>query len=288
MNALTRPPAQPLTLSTADGVELGGTLFTAASPRAAVLVVGAMATPHRYYRHVGSWLAKRGITTLTFDYRGIGASRRGSLRGDRSTLRDWATHDVTAALAALRTHAPGMPVFAIGHSFGGQALGLSDALGTVDGVLTVGAQLGWWGHGSGLARWRMWATWHLLFPIVLATVGYVPGRLGLGEDLPPRVAAEWARWCRSPRYLLDHVPDAEARLRAFRGAAEVWAISDDDYAPEAAVRALAAHVGPGGAWVRTVTPRRTQRPIGHFGTFRPELAGTLWEDVDDVLTGWIG
>lgn len=284
MNARPRRNDGPLSFSAPDGRTLGGTLWQADAPRGAVLIGGATATPHRYYAAFAAWLASEGYTTLAFDYRGVGASREGPPARESATLQDWAG-DLEAALATLHDAAPGLPVWLVGHSFGGQALGLSDALGEVDGALLVGAQLGWWGHWPGLSRWRMWTTWNVLFPLTLAAVGYIPGVL-IGEDLPPGVAREWARWCRSPRYLLDHVPDAEARLRAFRGRAELWAFTDDDYAPEAAVRALAAQVGPG-AWVRVVSPARTRgAPIGHFGPFRKAAATTLWTDVRDVLDAW--
>jgi predicted alpha/beta hydrolase len=268
----------------ADGVALGGTLWRPDAPRAAVLITGATATPARYYARFAGWLADRGYAVLTFDYRGIGASRRGSLRGDPATMSAWGALDVEAALAALRAEVPGVPVLAIGHSFGGQALGLSPGLAGVDGLLTVGAQLGYYGHWPRAARARMWVVWHVLFPAFLATWGYIPGWSGIGEDLPPGVAREWSRWCRSPGYLTDHVGDAADRMRGFAGAAEVWAVTDDDYAPEGAVRAYAALVGPEGAPVRVVAP--TERPIGHFGFFRPTFAETLWRDAEGILARW--
>lgn len=289
MNALLPPASHPLTLRAGDGELLAGTLFRASSERAAVLLVGATAVPQRFYARFAAFLASRGLTVLTFDYRGIGQSRRGALGGHPATMRDWGEHDVTGALARLRAEAPGLPVLALGHSFGGQALGLSDALTEVDGLLTVGAQFGWYGHWSGLARVRMWATWSLVFPAALATWGYIPGRLGLGEDLPPGVAREWGLWCRSRNYLLDHVTEARRRLARFEGPLEVWGFTDDDYAPEGAVRAYADAVRPVGRTLRLRRPSQVgARRVGHFGLFRPEHRDTLWVEVAELFEGWVG
>ena len=288
MNARLDPGPRPVTVRTLDDRRLAGTLFPAVAPRGAVLIAGATAVPHRFYRAFGTWLASRGFTVLAFDYRGVGESRAGRPRDETGTLRDWGERDLPAALDLLRDAAPGLPVFVVGHSFGGQALGLADALAEVDGVLTVGAQFGWWGHWSGLERLRMWATWHVLFPSFLAVFGYVPGWSGLGHDLPGPAAREWARWCASPGYLTDHVAGSVERLGAVRTRVEVWGFTDDGYAPSAAVHAFAGRVGPQGAFVRLVAPTRAGgRSIGHFGMFRLAFADTLWTDVEDVLIGWI-
>lgn len=287
MNVLAPATGRRLTLRAGDGEVLTGHLFAARAPRAGVLLVGATAVPQRYYARFATFLAERGLTVLTFDYRGIGASRHGELAGHPATMRDWGEHDVTGALARLRDEVPGLPVLAVGHSFGGQALGLSDALGEVDGMLTVGAQLGWAGHWSGLGRLHMLAVWHLLFPAALATWGYVPGWLGMGEDLPPGVAREWRTWCLSPGYLLDHVPEAHARLARFRGHLEVWGFTDDAYAPEAAVRAYADAVRPVGRTLRLRTPRSVGATrMGHFGMFRPAAREGLWVEAAELLEAW--
>ncbi len=287
MNALPTIRDGSFSFTADDGTPLVGTLHEAVDPKGAVLIAGAVATPHRYYRAFAAWLAERGYTALSFDYRGIGASRAGSLRGSEASLTDWGTHDVSAALRTLREATPGLDVYVVGHSFGGQAFGLNDGLGEVSGVLAIGSSLPWLGHWPVPQRWALSALWGGLFPATIATVGFVPSQLGLGEDLPPRAAAEWARWCRSRRYLIDHVDGAEERFRRFRGRSEVWALTDDTYAPIPAVQALAAVLGPDGAYLRQVSPARTGgSPIGHFGPFRPAFRDTLWADVEDVLMGW--
>ncbi|MFX7816485.1 alpha/beta fold hydrolase, partial [Acinetobacter baumannii] len=80
-----------------------------------------------------SYLAHRGCAVLTYDYRGIGDSRQPamvgynqpkSLVGFKASMSDWAAQDVTAAVRWRRERYHGLPLAYVGHSFGGQALGL--------------------------------------------------------------------------------------------------------------------------------------------------------------------
>ena len=64
------------------------------TPRApAVLVVPAMGVEQQYYAAFAHWLAARGYFVVTFDYRGMGHSRRGSLRRLKADVLTWAEQD---------------------------------------------------------------------------------------------------------------------------------------------------------------------------------------------------
>jgi len=68
------------------------------------------------YQHVGSRLARAGITTQAFDLRGFGGSG-----GRRADVDRWSQYhdDVEDQLAQLRSEAEGLPVVLYGHSMGG-------------------------------------------------------------------------------------------------------------------------------------------------------------------------
>src|SRR5690348_14590136 len=117
--------ALELTFSATDGFSLAVSHFHAETPaRALVLIASATAVPRQYYAKFARYLAERGFDVLTFDYRGIGGSRPLSLRGFSARMRDWALLDLQAAVDFAAGRAGGKPLFFIGHSFGGQALGL--------------------------------------------------------------------------------------------------------------------------------------------------------------------
>lgn len=117
-----------------DGYALAGTLFLPrGAKRQAVLINSATAVPRKIYRGFASYLAHHGCAVLTYDYRGIGGSRLPamvgynqpkSLVGFKASMSDWAALDVTAAVRWMRERYDGLPFAYVGHSFGGQALGL--------------------------------------------------------------------------------------------------------------------------------------------------------------------
>ena len=87
-------------IRTADGVSPHATLHDARSDRA-LLIASAMGVKRRYYDAFAQYLAARGISVVTFDYRGIGESRPASLRGFDATMLDWGHYlfrDVDPAL----------------------------------------------------------------------------------------------------------------------------------------------------------------------------------------------
>ena len=176
---------EPLRFAARDGFSLAGDLYRPeGGARAVAIIASAMGVRRRLYAGFARFLAEAGIATLVFDYRGIGDSRAGSLRGFHARLSEWADLDLSAAVDELARRVPGMPLFWIGHSVGGQLMGLlPDA--PIRRALFVGSQNGYWRNWDGPARWRMAALWHAVIPGMSAAVGYLPmSRIVGGEDLP--------------------------------------------------------------------------------------------------------
>lgn len=273
----------PLTLKAQDGYELGATLFEPSSPaRRAVLVMAATGVPQEYYRRFAAFLADRGAAVLTFDYRGIGRSRPRSLRGMQARMRDWALLDSPAAFSRLAKNFPS--VLIVGHSFGGQALGLLPNPERIAAALVVGSQSGYWKNWPPLARLWVWPMMHLVLPALSYALGYFPSsRLGFGEDLPRGVALEWASWCRNPRYLVGAL-QADAEYARFRGPLRAYSISDDAIAPPGAVEALLEFYPAAKSELIPVEPADAGVDrIGHFGFFRERFRDTLWREAADWL-----
>lgn len=249
--------------------------------RASVVVLGGTAVPQRAYARFAAHLAEAGLRAITFDYRGIGDSRpAGSLRGFDATMRDWALEDAGGVLRWTIETSLGRPLIVVGHSFGGQAIGLLDDIAAADGVVTVATQLGWYRHWP-MSQWlRLGLMWHVVAPTLTTTLGYYPGRVGLqGVDLPAGVAREWARWCRSPNYYIDHEPTARERLAAFDRPIQMWSFTDDDFAPRSAVRAFRdALVSAPVEHHRLAPADLGVERIGHFGFFRPFMR-SAWNRV---------
>ncbi|MGQ0510418.1 MAG: alpha/beta hydrolase family protein [Betaproteobacteria bacterium] len=268
-----------------DGRSLAGTLFrpTQANGRS-VLVHAATGVRRGYYARFAARLAESGFTVLTFDYRGIGDSRNGSLRGFKASMSDWAEQDAAGALDFLAEKSGNAKLLCVGHSFGGNGLGVVPGIERYSAALFVGTQSGYWRHWPGIGKPAMWLLTHLMLPSVSAAMGYFPMKLlGQGEDLPGGVASEWAGWCRNPRYAAGAV-GGEGYARLTAPIRSYW-VSDDRYAPRAAAEAL-FELYPNAAAKELVEVDSDAHGggIGHFGFFRERFRDSLWRDAAD----WLG
>ena len=285
--------SEAIEILTSDGVRLSATLFHPANDnRRAVAIQAATGTPQEYYAKFAAYLAERGFTVLTYDYRGIGRSRARAADGvtlaplaeERATMREWATLDIPAALDALERAAPDTRLMVIGHSFGGQIYGLLPQRARIAALLLAGSQSAYWRHWSGVHRLGMWAFTHLFIPGITRIYGYAAAsRIGMGEDLPAGVALEWVSWCRHPEYVVGAL-GAHAGYAEVRAPLRIVAATDDRYAPLKAVEALIALYPAARGEIRRVAPQEVgAQRIGHFGYFRDRFRDTIWREAADWL-----
>ncbi|MFY7778034.1 MAG: serine aminopeptidase domain-containing protein, partial [Elstera sp.] len=82
----------PFHVTAADGTALHGSFWLGAGEGAkpVVTIHCATAVHSRYYARFAAWLAAKGFDVLTYDYRGIGGSHPGRLRGFAADWIDWA------------------------------------------------------------------------------------------------------------------------------------------------------------------------------------------------------
>lgn len=279
------PDPEDIRIPASDGFSLAATLFEPArTPAPVVVIASATAVRRGFYRDFASFLASEGFRVVTFDYRGVGGSRAGRLRGFAARKHEWAHRDAAGVLRWAARHWEAERVLVVGHSFGGQALGLLPEPERVAAAVLVAAASGYWGHWSGTARLGMFLLWHGVLPIVSRVCGYMPGRAaGFGEDLPRDVALDWARWGRHPGYVAGvFAHDGHAEGVRFKGLAIpmlAYSFPDDGLAPGRAVDALLRCHPTARVERRHVTPASLGlRSIGHFGFFRSFSRATLWPE----------
>lgn len=272
----------------ADGCPLRGRLY--GDPQrchAALLVVPAMGVAQRYYADFAAWLAGQGWAVLSFDYRGIGASRPAalarSLRGFDADVTTWAERDTAAAIDWLDAQLPaGTPMHWLGHSLGGQIFALVPNRERVSRVVTIGCGTGYWLHNAARARRTVWWLWFVVCPIVMPLFGYFPGRrLRKIGDLPHGVMRQWRRWCLHPEYLVGVGGDAvRAAYAAVTTPILGLAFTDDEYMSARNTDTMHGFYAGARPEVRRIAPRDVGvERIGHFGFFRPHFESTLWPQV---------
>jgi len=277
-----------ITFPAADGYLLTASLFLPrGAKRHAVLINSATAVPRKIYRGFAGYLAGRGCAVLTYDYRGIGDSRQKalvgynqpkSLVGFKASMSDWAALDVTAAVAWMRERYHALPLNYVGHSFGGQVLGLLANNTEVSRALLIAAQAGYWKLMASPERYRVYAMLNFVGTPLTRLLGYAPAWGGLGEDLPKGVFEQWVGWVMHKRYLFDDPKLSGLKnFPQFHGAMRALTLSDDPWATRPAVELLCSGFTAITPEILTIAPADAGvAKIGHLGFFRPEHRDTLW------------
>lgn len=272
--------AVAVVLPAEDGCNLAARHYPArAEPRGVVLIVPAMGVAQTYYSALAEWLAGQGWHVLSFDYRGIGLSRQGSLRNLKADVLDWARLDCAAAVDAAAALAAGKPVCWLGHSLGGQILAMVPNRERIDRVVTVATGSGYWRENAAQLKRYVWWLWYVVVPLALPVAGYFPGRrLRKIGDLPRGVMAQWRRWCLDAEYAVgiegQWLRDAYASVTQ---PMTILSFTDDEYMSERSTDALHGFYINARKTHRRVAPEAMgMRRIGHFGFFRRDLGPALW------------
>lgn len=274
------------TITCPDGLILRATLFgDPGSARAVVLINPATGVTERMYGAFASYLAEQGFLALTYNYRGVQTGT--PARAVSAGFSTWADLDVEAVTHWAAAEFPDLPLLAVGHSFGGHALGLCESSRLLAGAVTIASQAGCLRFiRPASERLRVTALLKLIGPFCARVLGYVPGRrLGIGEDLPARVMLEWSRWTSLPNYFFDD-PTMNAVERFRRPQMPVLAIgfSDDPWAPAEAIDLMSGHLANCTVERREYAPADSEgQAIGHLGFFRDRHARTLWPQVSAWL-----
>jgi len=283
--------AQAFSLRCADGRELSAQWIASPVRRAAVVISAGTGFPQTFYLRLANYAAERGYDALVYDYRGMGASAPADLATETCRMSDWGLLDMRAALNAAAERAAGLPLATVGHSIGGQFLGLLTNHALARAHVQVAASVGYWPWELAPFKYLAWWFWRVHGPLMLALKGYVPKGGGWsGLPLPRAVYEEWRRWCLRPdhfgpdlaTYLSDNV---FAQLRA-----PVLNIgfSDDSIATRRTVEELNRFFPQVERESRWYTPADTGGRIGHEGFFHSRHRETLWRPTFDWLDRKLG
>ena len=200
-------------------------------------------------------------------------------------MADWAALDVSAAVSWMRERYHNLPLFYIGHSFGGQALGLVPNNKEISRALLIAAQAAYWKLMTSPERYRVYALMNFIGSPLTRALGYMPGWTGVGEDLPKGVFLQWTQWVSSPHYMFDDTTlTGLANFPKYKGAVRALCISDDPWATRPAVEMMCAGFTATKPEIITVAPADVGAgKIGHFGFFRPDHRDTLWRGAAEWL-----
>lgn len=267
-----------------DGYQLSGTYFPAVDGnRSPVLICPATGIRQSFYFPFADWLRHDGYSTFVFDYRGIGESLDTRyVRQSCARKQDWGERDMPAALDWLLGKTGASDAHLIGHSAGAQLVGLMPNHASVRSLCAVSASSGYIGNIRWPQRFAALVLANAYVPISARLLGYVPARvLGWGDDLPPYVGLQWARWCRRPGYVANEFGAGVMRHYYDEFAAPVTVVvaADDPLATPANVEDWLRLLPKAERRVHVIHPENSDgRAVGHVGMFRREHS-SLWPEL---------
>jgi predicted alpha/beta hydrolase len=271
---------EPRVIETHDGYELAAAFFRPrGAVQASVLIAPAIGVSQRFYAALADWLASRGFLVVTFDFRGVGLSRRADLRALEATISVWAESDCEAVIDAILRECPGRPLYWLGHSLGGQIVGLVPSRFRISKLITIACGSGYWLENTPRLKWRAWWLWYVVAPIAMRAFGYFPGkRLRKVGDLPRGVMQQWRRWCLNRDYTVGaEGPEIRAQYAAMTTPITSLSFADDEFMSLRNTDALhGCYQNSPRSMLRIAPSDIGAERIGHFGFFNARFQDSLW------------
>ena len=262
--------------------QLSATFYhPAGEMKGAVLIVPAMGVTQKYYSAFALWLSTQGYMVATFDYYGTGFSLYEHLRNISVTIVDWAEYDCTAMVDIVAKKAEGKPLYWIGHSLGGQVLGLIKNHHYITKSITIACGSGYWRENAPSLKRKVWWLWYVVAPLTTNLLGYYPGkRLRMVGDLPKGVMNQWRSWCLHPDYLVG-VMGADVRKKYSAVKLPITSISftDDALMSGKNISSIHSFYTESKKTMNRYSPDDLGvKHVGHFGFFKKEFESVLWKD----------
>ncbi|VUD45966.1 hypothetical protein TDB9533_00729 [Thalassocella blandensis] len=272
-----------------DGIALGGYQLNAEQAVGVVLLNPGTATKTTFYMPFAEFLVQHGFHVILWNYRGFCESRSFSLKHANCRYSDIGNFDIPAAITYAKTQFPDLPLLCVGHSAGGQQIGIAHNSNTLDGLIAVAASAGFYRHMPLAYRLKAYFFFYVFAPITHAVFGYIPAKkLNLMEDLPGPLAREWGNWCRheslyfSPQFLGTSVPENAYKDVEFP--IHVFSADDDEISTEKNLENFWRHVSSQHPinFTRYRASDSLKKHIGHFGYFKKDNL-QIWQDILDKL-----
>ncbi len=194
---------QEITIPAADGFDLSCLLYPCKNqPRGFIQINSGTGIPKEFYGNFAAYCASMGFVTVTYDYRGIGGSKPKSLRGFEADNVEWGTLDASTVLQYGIENYPDLKKIIIGHSMGGQIIGLMENNQKIDQVVMIASGTGYWKDmPDSLLKSLMPFLWYVYIPFTVKLFGFANARkIRQGENLPKGVAMRWRNWCMNKDY----------------------------------------------------------------------------------------
>jgi len=185
-----------------DDVILSAVCYQPSQLKAAVFIGPATGIKKTFYNSFALYLAENGYGVICYDNRGVGSSLTATVNNSKANLFDWGQKDMSAVMERLMHEFPNTSYHIIGHSAGGQLVGLMKNAPALTSMFNIACS-------SGSLRnmhypFKLQATFFLNIFIPLSNLIFGHSKcqwVGMGEPLPKMVGAQWSKFCNSDGYI---------------------------------------------------------------------------------------
>ncbi|WP_205161230.1 MULTISPECIES: alpha/beta hydrolase family protein [Arenibacter] len=270
-----------------DGFELAGTIYEPKSIKGAIMIAPATGIKRRFYNSLATYLAENGYGVICFDNRGVGDSKKGSINQINASLINWGRLDMTAVLEKLKESFPNQSYHLIGHSAGGQLVGLMDNASEIKSMFNFAASSGSLKNMN--YPFKLFAFFYLntFIPFSNLFFGLTNSQwVGMGEPLPKLVAQQWSRWCNGKGYAATDFGKAiQEHLYDDLDLPSLWLYAKDDgIANWVNVRDMSLVYSKSKAEIISIDPKElSSKRLGHMGFFSSKNK-ELWNYTLDWLS----
>jgi len=190
-------------ITCADQIQLAATSYKPVNEIVgAVLIAPATGIKRQFYANFAAHLAKHGYGIITFDNRGIGESLIGTIKNCDASLQCWGEKDLPAALKQLKQTFPNTRYHLIGHSAGGQLVGLMPNARELSSMFNVACSSGSLRNMYLLQKLKAHFFMNFFIPMSNSLFGHTKSQwVDMGEPLPKNVAKQWRAWCNGSSYV---------------------------------------------------------------------------------------
>lgn len=269
-----------------DNIPLAASLYQPQNPKAAVLIAPATGIKRRFYAAFASFLAEHNYGVICFDNRGIGGSAAGNINAQNASLVTWGSLDMSAVLDYLMQQFPNCDYHVIGHSAGGQLLGLMDNCAHVRSLFNFASSSGSLHNMDYPFKLNAYFFLNVFIPISNLLFGKSNCQwVGMGEPLPKKVARQWQQWCNGRGYVATEFgKEIQSHHYDSLTLPSMWVYATDDgIANSANVADMTRIFSQSTVSTLALNPQALgKNAIGHMGFFSKKNQD-LWQHALDWL-----
>jgi len=243
------------------------------------MIGAATGIKRTFYAAFAIFLQDNGYGVITFDNEGIGESLTSNIKNSNASLTSWGQSDLSAIFSLLKTEFPNTKYHLIGHSAGGQLVGLMNGATELSSILNFACSSGSLRNMNYPFKIKAHFFMNFFMPISNLFFGFANNRwLGMGQPLPKKCAQQWTKWCNGTGYIETHLNNHEIEHYYDEiNCPSLWINAiDDDIANDKNVKDMIRVFTKTQAQRLTLHPKEYQyEEIGHMKFFSKRHA-QLW------------